>query len=87
MTYSVLFTKSARKELDRLPDDVAERCLEALGYLSQNPFSRVLQVKKLAGPDALYRLRIGDYRIVYEIQKHQLIVLVIKIGHRGDVYR
>lgn len=87
MTYRVAITASAKKELDRLPAKVAERCIEALSFLAINPFSEVLHVKKLRGPEALYRVRVGDYRIVYEVQKKVLLVLVIKVGHRSDVYR
>ena len=87
MNYRVELTKSAKKEFDGLPSRIQDRCLEALGFLAQNPFSEVLHVKKLKGVYSLYRVRIGDYRIVYEVQKKVLLVVVIKIGHRGDVYR
>ncbi len=87
MSYRVELTRSAKRELDRLPSHVVERCLEALSFLSQNPFSEVLAVKKLRGAEPLYRVRLGDYRIVYEVRKKVLLVLVIKIGHRSDIYR
>ena len=87
MSYRVEITRSAKKELDRLPEAVHGRCLEALSFLAQNPFSEVLHVKKLRGAEPLYRVRLGDYRIVYEVRKKTLLVLVIKIGHRSDVYR
>jgi mRNA interferase RelE/StbE len=58
----------------------------ALTFLSQNPFSEVLQVKKLRGEENLYRIRLGDYRLVYEVRRKEILVLVIKIGHRSDVY-
>ena len=53
--------------------------------LAANP--RPKGVKKLSGPDDLYRIRVGDYRIVYQIHDDRLIVLVVRIGHRKDVYR
>lgn len=87
MTYRVELTRSAKKEFDRLAGNIQERCLEAFGFLASNPFSEVLNVKKLRGSEPLYRVRIGDYRIVYEIQNKVLVVIVIKIGHRSDVYR
>ena len=85
--YRVELTKSAKKEFDRLPKDFKEKAIEAFHFLPQNPFSEFLSVKKLKGADDLYRLRIGDYRIVYEIRKNILAVVVIKIGHRKDIYR
>ena len=53
--------------------------------LAANPRPR--GVKKLTGLDDLYRIRVADYRIVYQIQDDRLIVLVVRIGHRKDVYR
>lgn len=85
--YSVEFTKSAKKEFDLLSKKIQDKVVEALSFLSQNPFSEFLKFKKLKGADFLYRIRLGDYRIVYEIRSQILIVLVIKIGHRRDVYR
>ncbi len=86
-TYEVEFVKSAQKEFDRLPTKLQAKTAEALSLLAQNPFSELLKVKKLKDADNLYRIRLGDYRVVYEIRNEQLIVLVIKIGHRREVYR
>jgi len=44
-------------------------------------------VKKLAGDEALYRLRVGDYRVIYQVRDRVLVVLVVEVGHRRDVYR
>jgi mRNA interferase RelE/StbE len=85
--YSVEIRRSAKKELDALPQRIQDRCYEALGFLALNPFSEVLQIKKLRGAESLYRLRLGDYRIVYEVRGEVLIVVVVKIGHRSDIYR
>lgn len=86
-TYQLEFAKSARKEFDRLPVRIQDRVLEALTLLSHNPFSELLKVKKLRGAETLYRIRLGDYRVVYEVQKKRLIIVVIKVGHRSDIYR
>jgi len=86
-SYKVEFVKSAKKEFDHLPSKIKERITEALKFLSQNPFSDLLRTKKIKGADHLYRIRIGDYRLVYEIQKMRLLILVIKIGHRKEIYR
>ena len=85
--YRVHLTKSARKEFDSLPSKAQNRVSDVLRLLEINPFSELLQVKKLKGEENLYRTRIGDYRMVYEIRKKEIQVVVIKIGHRKEVYR
>lgn len=85
--YTVEFVRSAQKEFNRLPAKMHSKVAEALTLLSQNPYSELLRVKKLKGADKLYRIRLGDYRLVYEIRQERLVVLVIKIGHRRDVYQ
>ena len=85
--YRVEFTKSAKREFDDLSTTIQEKVLEALGFLSQNPFSDFLRIKKLKGAATLYRIRVGDYRVVYEIRGTTLVIVVIKIGHRREVYR
>lgn len=52
-----------------------------------HPYSELLNVKRLKGNNQLYRIRLGDHRIVYEIRDRALVVVVIKIGHRSDVYK
>ena len=86
-TYKIEFVKSAQKEFDQLATKTRIKTAEALRLLAQNPYSELLKVKKLKGADKLFRIRLGDYRVVYEIRNEQLIVLVIKIGHRREVYR
>lgn len=85
--YRIEFTKSAEKEFARLPARIRSKTTEALHLLSQNPYSELLKIKKLKGAEDLFRIRLGDYRVVYEIRNDRLIVLVIKIGHRREVYR
>lgn len=85
--YRIEFTKSAKKEFDSLSTELQEKVLEALSFLSRNPFSDLLRVKRLKGAPSLYRLRIGDYRVVYEVRGNALTIVVIKIGHRKEVYR
>ena len=85
--YSIEFVKSARKEFERLPAKIRGRVVEALTFLAQNPFSELLKVKKLRNMNEVFRIRIGDYRVLYGLQNDRLIVLVIKIGHRSEVYR
>ena len=85
-TYAIEFVKSARKDFEKLPARIRERIVEALTVLSLNPYSELLKVKKLKGAE-LFRIRLGDYRVVYEVRKKQLVVVVIKVVHRSEVYR
>jgi mRNA interferase RelE/StbE len=84
MRYRVILPRSVQKELDRLPDDVVKRILARLTQLETNP--RPKDVKKLKGRDA-WRIRVGDYRVIYEIHDRQLQLLVITVGHSRDIYR
>lgn len=85
--YQIEFTRSAEKEFDRVPARMQLNAVEALQLLAQNPHSELLKIKKLKGAEDLFRIRLGDYRIVYEVRNAQLIILVIKIGHRSKIYR
>jgi mRNA interferase RelE/StbE len=87
MKYKVEFSKSAAKEFKKLNKSLRGKVVEALSFISQNPYSEFLNIKKLKGADELFRIRIGDYRIVYNVQKKVLIIVVIKIGHRKDIYK
>ena len=85
MAYQVLIKGSARKELAALSLPLQKRIDTRIRALSENP--RPNGVTKLAGDENLYRIRVGDYRIIYQIQDKALLVLVIKIRHRREVYR
>ena len=67
-----------------MPDDVASRILRRLAGLETNP--RPADVKKLKGRDA-WRIRVGDYRVIYEIHDRVLQIIVITVGHRREIYR
>lgn len=86
-TYAIEFVKSARKEFERLPEQMRAITAEALHLLAQNPYSELLKIKKMKGAADLYRFRLGDYRVLYELRNERLIVVIIKIGHRSEVYR
>jgi len=85
MAYSILLAPPAERQLKALTEPVQRRIVKRLRMLKGNP--RPHGVKKLAGEEDLYRIREGDYRIVYTIQDKKLIVLVVKIGDRKEVYR
>jgi mRNA interferase RelE/StbE len=84
MKFQVILPKSVQKELDRLPDEIANRILARLSTLETNP--RPADVKKLKGRDA-WRIRVGDYRVIYEIHDRVLQIIVITVGHRREIYR
>lgn len=84
MSYEIRFKPSAAKELAKLPRAVQRRIAPAIEGLAAN--ARPPGVEKLTGEDA-WRIRVGDYRIVYEIEDRVLVVLVLHIGNRREVYR
>ena len=84
MTYSVEVERTAEKELLALPPRVRARILGALQKLATDPFTTP-NVKALKG--GAHRMRVGDYRVIFSIKTEVLVVLVVKIGHRKDVYR
>jgi len=83
-SYKLLITSSAGKDLEALPKQDRRRIVAKIMTLSSDP--RPLGCEKLAGREQ-YRLRQGNYRILYEIQDLNLIVVVVRVGHRRDVYR
>ncbi len=85
MTYQVDLSKRAERQLSKLDSDNQSLLGAAIDSLAVDP--RPSGVKKLKGEENVYRLRVRDYRILYEIQDGELLILVIKIGHRRDVYR
>lgn len=84
--YEIVFKKSAFKELQNLPDKIQQKIIDAVQLLSINPYTELLQIKKMKGAEDLYRFRINDYRVVYHLDKNIIKIAIIKIGHRKDVY-
>ena len=83
MSYEIIFTDTSRKQFKKLEKDIQERIVKALERIRIRPESHV---KKLVG-DLGYRLRVGEYRVILDIEKDKLIILVIKIGHRKNIYK
>jgi mRNA interferase RelE/StbE len=83
--HRIVFKPRARRDLAKLPRAVAERIARAIDALSSQP--RPPGCKKLAGEDDLWRIRVGDHRVIYQIQDDRLIVRVVRIGDRKDIYR
>lgn len=85
LPYTIEFLRSAQKEYEALEIKLRSRIRKAIDGLIVNPRPRTS--KKLEGEDHYYRLRVGDYRIVYHIDDKIRIVLIERVRHRGDVYR
>jgi mRNA interferase RelE/StbE len=85
MLYAVRLSTSAERQLARLEKTDQRRIVNALSRLENEPHFRP-GVKQLTGVEG-YRLRVGDFRVLYEIREHEVVVLVVKIGHRREVYR
>ena len=83
MSYEVILSRNALKFLKKLPPTDRERIKEALLKLSQNPW--FTQYKKLRGYP-FYRIRVGDYRIIYSVDEESKTVYVVRIGRRENVY-
>lgn len=80
----LLLSRSAQKDFDKLPDDITLRISKKLYDLAINPY--MYGSEKLSGNKG-YRIRIGDYRVIYTIEKTAKTVIVIKVKHRREVYR
>jgi mRNA interferase RelE/StbE len=85
MTYRIEVKPSAADALEKIPQPHRRRISRKIDQLADNPRPRGAIL--LEGPSFLYRIRVGDYRIIYQIQEAALVVLVVRIGQRGDVYR
>ena len=84
MTYSISIKQSALKALQKIDSPQRARLIEAIDKLKINPNAGSVLNGEFSG---LRRIRIGDYRIVYEVQNEQLVILVIRIAHRREVYK
>ncbi len=85
MTYEVKFTKSARKLFRKLSQELQDRIQHKIDDLAIEP--RPDGVKKLQGKENSYRIRVGDYRVIYDILDDVLLVKIVNVGHRGKVYK
>jgi len=84
--YKITFTAQAAKALLKMPRNTALLIREKLNQVAANPFASIPNAKKLQGR-AGYRLRVGDWRVIYEINKEEITVIVLKIAPRGEVYK
>jgi mRNA interferase RelE/StbE len=81
--YEVILSRTAQKQLNKLPPKIAKRLIEIIEKLAKEP--RPHGYIKLTGV-SLYRIRIGDYRVIYNIEDEILTVFVVEVGKRGEIY-
>lgn len=82
--YHLVFTKRAKKDIEALPSLIKDRISKALDWIAADPFTGKALKGELKG---LYSYRMGSYRIIYQIHKEEILVIVLKIGHRREIYR
>ncbi|MBU0494420.1 MAG: type II toxin-antitoxin system RelE/ParE family toxin [Chloroflexi bacterium] len=83
--YTITFARSARKELERLSSRVVRRVFPAIEALARDP--RPLGCRKLQGVENLWRVRVGDYRVIYQVLDDELVVDIVAVRHRGQAYK
>ncbi|MGA7731172.1 MAG: type II toxin-antitoxin system RelE/ParE family toxin [Chloroflexia bacterium] len=83
--YTITFTRSARREIERLPSNVVQRVYPHIEALAENP--RPPGCHKIVGAQNLWRIRVGDYRVVYEVLDEAQVVDIIVVRHRSEAYR
>ena len=86
MTYRIVFTKQADRTLRKLPRNLSDLIRSKLDQVAVDPYAPHANMTKLQNRSG-FRLRIGDWRVIYEIQDDQLVILVLKIAPRGGVYQ
>jgi mRNA interferase RelE/StbE len=84
--YKILFTKQANKTLRKMPRNVSTLIRQKLDAIATDPYEQHNNLTKLQNRPG-YRLRVGDWRLIYEIQDDKLVILVLKIAPRGEIYR
>ena len=85
MVCNVEIAPAAERQIKKLSKPIQNLIVKRLEELAINP--RLPSVLKMEGEEGFYRVRVGDYRIIYEIQDRALLIIIVKVGHRGDVYR
>jgi mRNA interferase RelE/StbE len=84
LSYQVLVKPAARRQLKKLPPLVQKHLIDLIDSLAEQP--RPLGSKKLKGRQNQYRVRSGNYRVLYSIEDESLVIRIIKVGHRRDIY-
>lgn len=84
--YKISYSKEAAKSLLRMPRNTAKLIREKLEVIAADPHADHPNAKKLQGREG-YRLRVGDWRVIYKIQSEQLVIIVLKVASRGEVHK
>ena len=84
-SWQIQFERAARKSLKRMPANLKKRIMAAINRLAEDPFPT--GSSRLVGFEELYRIRVGDWRVLYTIENDRLVILVVDIAPRGRVYR
>ena len=85
MKYTVLIANTAERQLKKLPAHIRQKVVAVIVALGFDPHP--YGSKKLSGYEASYRVRVGDYRVIYEIERSEVTVTILKLGHRKEIYR
>lgn len=86
MSWSVILSKDAANTLKKVQGSLRQRILEKIKVIAEDPYAPNNNIKALKGYSQSYRLRVGDWRVIYTLDDGALIVMVLKIGARGGVY-
>ncbi len=84
-SYKILWKRSAEKDLKSIDRQFIPHILEVIEHLADEPFK--LKYRKLMGTESCYRIRIGDYRVIYQIDAEKKLIVIYHVRHRKDVYR
>ena len=83
--YSIEISRTAEKQLNKLSRDDQRRVVKAIVNLAEDPYRQ--GSRKLIGYDDVFRIRVGRYRVLYSVSAKKIVIIILKIGHRKDVYR
>jgi len=84
--YKIVFTRQASRDIRRVPQNVVRLIREKLDQVAADPHAKHTNVTRLQNRPG-YRLRVGDWRVIYDVEQDRLVILVLKVGPRGEVYR
>ena len=85
MAYQIQFAASAKKDREKIPKKDRDRIDKAIALLGENP--RPSKSNKLTGTENLYRIRVGDYRVIYSISEKDVTVFIVRVRHRKEAYK
>lgn len=85
-SYKIIYSLQATRALLKMPRNIAHKIRRKLEQLTEDPFTHIPNAKKLQGRPG-YRLRIEDWRVIFEVNKNEIVIIVLKIAPRGEVYK